>query len=117
MPGTADVPIGGNDSLFLITCDPIGSTANRIIIEGTLEKQNPINNEIIKENPQESNAIIITAIFFIVGCIFSYFYPKDNRIYILAVILIISALLFYSCINPIPSEIIYEKIIFLNGGL
>lgn len=117
VPGTADVPIGGNDSLFLITCDPIGSTANRIIIEGTLEKQNPINNEIIKENPQESNATIITAIFFIVGFIFSYFYPKDNKIYILAVILIISALLFYFCINPIPSEIIYEKIIFLNGGL
>ena len=43
-----------------------------------------------------------------------YFYPKDNRIYILAAVLIISAVLFYCCINPIPSEIIYDKIIFLN---
>ena len=116
VPGTADVPIGGNESLFLITCDPIGSTENRIIIEGELEKQGPINDKIIKENPQAFNAIIISAIFFIIGTIFSYFYPKDNRIYIFAVVLIISTLLFYFCINPIPSEIFYEKIIFLNGG-
>ncbi len=117
VPGTADVPTGDNESLFLITCDPIGSTANRIIVEGDLVNQSPINDKIIKENPQESNAIIIAAAFLIIGCIFSYFYPKDNRIYVLAVILIVSALLFYFCINPIPSEIIYEKIIFLNGGL
>ena len=30
---------------------------------------------------------------------------------------IISAILFYCCINPMPSEIIYDKINFLNGGL
>ena len=117
VPGTADAPTGDNESLFLITCDPIGSTANRIIVEGELVNQSPINDKIIKENPQESNAFIIAAVFLIVGGIFSYFYPKDNRIYILAVVLIISALLFYFCISPIPSEIIYEKIIFLNGGL
>lgn len=102
---------------YLITCDPIGSTENRLIIEGKFENQSPINDELIKNNPQESNALIISAIFLIVGLIFSYFYPKDNRIYILATILIISALLFYFCINPIPSKLIYEKIIFLNGGL
>ena len=117
VPGTADAPTGDNESLFLITCDPIGSTANRIIVEGELVNQSPINDKIIKENPQESNAFIIAAVFLIVGGIFSYFYPKDNRIYILAVVLIISALLFYFCISPIPSEIIYEKVIFLNGGL
>ncbi len=117
VPGTSDVPTGKNESIFLITCDPIGSTENRIIVEGNLENQGKINNEIIKENPQESNAIIIATAFFIIGMIFSYFYPKENRIYIFAVVLIISSLLFYFCINPIPSEIIYEKIIFLNGGI
>lgn len=103
--------------LILITCDPIGSTANRLIVEGELNEKNPINNAIIKDNPQESNAIIISAIFLVIGLIFSFFYPKDNRLYILATILIISAILFYCCINPIPSGLIYDKIIFLNGGL
>lgn len=103
--------------LILITCDPIGSTANRLIVEGELNEKNPVNNAIIKDNPQESNAIIISAIFLVIGLIFSFFYPKDNRLYILATILIISAILFYCCINPIPSGLIYDKIIFLNGGL
>ncbi len=117
VPATYQANFDGANSIYLITCDPIGSTANRLIITGELNEKNAINNEIIKDNPQESNAIIISAIFLVVGLIFSYFYPKDNRIYIFAIVLIISAILFYCCINPIPSEVIYDKIIFLNGGL
>lgn len=107
----------GGNRLYLITCDPIGSTENRLIIEGELAAENPINTTIIENNPQESNALIITAIFLVVGLVFSFFYPKNNRIYILAVVLIISAILLYCCINPIPSELIYDKIIWLNGGI
>ena len=107
----------GGNSAYLITCDPIGSTENRLIIHGELSETNPINDTILKNNPQESNALIITAIFLIIGLVFSFFYPKDNRIYILATILIVSAILFYCCINPIPSGMIYDKIIFLNGGI
>ena len=115
----ADYQINANDEneTYLITCDPIGSTENRLIIQGELIEKGPINTQILKNNPQESNAIIISAIFLAIGLVFSFFYPKDNRIYILATILIISAILFYCCINPMPSEIIYDKIIFLNGGL
>ena len=104
-------------TVYLITCDPIGSTENRLIIEGELSEKNPINDKIIKDNPQESYAYIISTTFLAIGLIFSFFYPKDNRMYILAIVLIISAILFYCCINPIPSEFIYDKIIFLNGGL
>lgn len=111
-----DTQKGGN-SVYLITCDPIGSTENRLIIQGEKTDTQPIDNEIITSNPQESNAMIISAIFLVIGLVFSFFYPKDNRIYILAAVLIISAILFYCCINPIPSGMIYDKIIFLNGGL
>lgn len=107
----------GGNSIYLITCDPIGSTANRLIIQGELKDTQPVNTTILKNNPQESNALIISAIFLIVGLVFSLIYSKEQRIYILAVVLIISAILFYCCINPIPSELIYDKIIFLNGGL
>ena len=109
--------VEGGNSIYLITCDPIGSTANRLIIQGELKDKNPVNTTIIKNNPQESNALIISAIFLVAGVLFSLIYSKEQRIYILAVVLIISAILFYCCINPIPSELIYDKIIFLNGGL
>ena len=117
VPASYELNAVGEDNVYLITCDPIGSTENRLIIQGELIDKSPVNTEIIKDNPQESNALIISAVFLVIGLIFSYFYPKDNRIYILATVLIISAILFYCCINPIPSEVIYDKIIFLNGGL
>lgn len=117
VPDTYPAKFAGADSLYLITCDPIGSTANRIIVQGEIKNQSAINNEIIKDNPQESFAWIISAAFLVLGLAVSFLFPKDNRIYIIATVLIVSAVLFYFCINPIPSEIIYEKIIFLNGGL
>ncbi len=117
VPATYELNAVGENNTYLITCDPIGSTENRLIVQGELIEQNPLNTTILKNNPQESNALIITVIFLVIGLIFSLIYPKDNRIYILATVLIISAILFYFCINPIPSEIIYDKIIFLNGGL
>ncbi len=117
VPASYELQAEGQDHVYLITCDPIGSTENRMIIQGELIDKNPVNTKIIKNNPQESNALIISALFLIIGSIFSFFYPKENRIYIFAAVLIISAVLFYCCINPIPSELIYDKIIFLNGGL
>jgi LPXTG-site transpeptidase (sortase) family protein len=117
VPATYDFYPEGENSTYLITCDPIGSTENRIIVQGELASKGPVNVQVMEDNPQESNALIISAIFLVVGLIFSFFYPKDNRIYILATVLIISAVLFYCCINPIPSEMIYDKIIFLNGGM
>ena len=86
-------------------------------MQGEIKNQSAINNEIIKDNPQESFALIISAAFLILGLGASFLFPKDDRIYIIATVLIVSAVLFYFCINPIPSELIYDKINFLNGGL
>ena len=116
VPADYELEFSDKNNVYLITCDPIGSTENRIIVQGELTGKTPINNQVIKSNPQESNALIISAAFLVIGAIFSMIYPKDNRIYILATVLIISAVLFYCCISPIPSEMIYDKIIFLNGG-
>ena len=117
VPATYQLNGLNENTAYLITCDPIGSTENRLIVQGEVSQINELNNEAMESNPQASNAWIISAIFLVIGLIFSFFYPKENRVYILATVLIISAILFYCCINPIPSEIIYDKINFLNGGL
>ena len=117
VPATYDFYPEGENAAYLITCDPIGSTENRMIVQGELVGKGPVNVQVMQDNPQESNALLISAIFLVVGLIFSFFYPKDNRIYILATVLIISAVLFFCCISPMPSEWIYDKIIFLNGGM
>ena len=103
--------------IFLITCDPIGSTENRLIIEGEMTGVSAINEQIIENNPHESYAFIITGLFFIFGLVIALIYPKETRPYILAFVLIITAILLYFCFNPISSQLIYDKIIFLNGGI
>ena len=105
------------NKVLLITCDPIGSTENRLIIEGQRGNVSGIDEKIIHDNPQESNAWIISGAFLIVGLIISFVYPKESRPYILATVLIISIILFYFCFNPISSQLIYDKINFLNGGI
>lgn len=116
VPETHEFTAVGNDTVYLITCDPIGSTENRIIVEGNLTAKNPINTTVLEKNPNEHNALIISVAFLVFGLILSYFYPKDDRIYILITVIIISAVLFYFWANPMPSEMIYEKLLFFNGG-
>lgn len=103
------------NKLYLVTCDPIGSTANRLIIEGEKTSIGPIPEGILTDNPQQYYGLIIACAFLVLGLIFSYFYSKDNRIYLIGTVLIVSAIIFYFYLFPIPSEIIYSKINFLNG--
>lgn len=105
------------DHVLLITCDPIGSTENRLIIEGQQTNISGINEKVITSNPQESYAFIIAGLFLIIGLGISFIFPKETRPYILGAVLIVSAILIYFCFNPISSQIIYDKIIFLNGGI
>lgn len=105
------------DHVFLITCDPIGSTANRLILEGELVNVAGINENAVQNNPQESYAFLLTGLFLIIGLVITFIYPKDMRPYILAAVLIITAMLVYFCFNPISSQFIYDNIIFLNGGI
>lgn len=110
-----DAAEGGNN-LYLITCDPIGSTENRLIIKGEMTSTGQINDEILTQNPQAAYAFYITVGFLIVGLVFSFIVPQDNRIYVIAVVLIVTAILAICCFVPMPSEWIYDKINFLNGG-
>ena len=105
------------DHVFLITCDPIGSTANRLIIGGELVNVNSINENQIQNNPQESYAFLLTGLFLIIGLVITLIYPREMRPYILATVIIITAMLVYFCFNPISSQFIYDNIILLNGGI
>lgn len=42
----------GGNKLYLITCDPIGSTENRLIIQGEMTAKNEINSDVLNSNPQ-----------------------------------------------------------------
>ena len=116
VPANTQLEISNNTAkIDLITCHPIGSTSQRLIVTADLINTTDLNNTIIHENPQKNNAIIITTIFLIAGLIFTYFYPKEERKIILITILIITAILIYLNLFPIDSQYLADKLGWLNA--
>lgn len=104
-----------NQDLYLITCHPIGSTAQRLIVIADLNSTSPINETVLEQNPQEHWAWFITAGFLIFGLIVSYFYSGIDRKIILAVVIAITIVLAYFCIFPVSSQIWADKVGWLNS--
>jgi sortase A len=101
--------------IYLITCNPIGSTSQRLIVTGDLTSVGGINHTILKENPEKDYGLLICGIFLILGLIFTFFYPKEERLIILIIILILSAILFYYNFFPISSQVMANKLGWLNS--
>lgn len=104
-----------NQDLFLITCHPIGSTAERLVVTADLNSTSYLNETAIEQNPQEHWAWFITLGFLIFGLLVSYLSPKDERIVILAVVIVITIVLAYFCIFPVSSQIWADKLGWLNS--
>ncbi len=119
VPASYLLPVeNSTQRLYLITCDPPGFTTNRLIFEADMSSVDQLNKEILKENPQEHYALYISIGFLVIGLLLAYFYPiKEDRLFILIAVLLISAVLFYAYIFPFSPDIIGSKIEWLNGGI
>ena len=104
-----------NQQLFLITCHPIGSSAERLIVTADLNSTSLLNETAIQENPHADWAWYITLGFLALGLIVSYFTPADERKIILAVVIAITIVLIYFCIFPVSSQIWADQLGWLNS--
>lgn len=104
-----------NQELFLVTCHPIGSSAQRLVVIADLDSVSSLNETALKQNPQEHWAWLITAGFLIFGLIISYFTPAEERKIILVVVIAITIVLVYFCIFPVSSQIWADKLGWLNS--
>lgn len=104
-----------NQELYLVTCHPIGSSAQRLVVNADLDSISPINETVLEQNPQAHWAWLITAGFLILGLIVSYFTPAEERKIILAVVIAITIILAYFCIFPISSQVWADQLGWLNS--
>ena len=104
-----------NQNLYLVTCHPIGSSAERLIVCAQLNSTSLINETALGQNPQASWAWFISLGFLIFGLIISFLSPKEDRKIILAVVVIITIILVYFCIFPVSSQIWADQLGWLNG--
>lgn len=101
--------------LFLITCNPIGSTSQRLIVTADYNSTSPVNQTVIEENPQAHWAWYFTLGFLALGLIITYFTPKNERITILIAVIAITLVLVYYCIFPVSSQVWADKVGWLNA--
>ena len=104
-----------NQDLYLVTCHPIGSSAQRLVVTAELDSISPINETVLEQNPQAHWAWLITAGFLILGLIVAYFTPAEERKIILAVVIIITIILAYFCIFPISSQVWADQLGWINS--
>lgn len=104
-----------SQDLYLVTCHPIGSSAQRLVVTAELDSISPINETVLEQNPQAHWAWLITAGFLILGLIVTYFTPAEERKIILAVVIAITIVLAYFCIFPISSQVWADQLEWLNS--
>ena len=104
-----------NQDLYLVTCHPIGSSAQRLVVTAELDSISPINETVLEQNPQAHWAWLITAGFLILGLIVAYLTPAEERKIILAVVIAITIVLAYFCIFPMSSQVWADQLGWLNS--
>ncbi|ADZ10637.1 sortase family protein [Methanobacterium lacus] len=105
------------NKLFLITCYPLGSDAQRLIIEANQVSIYPINNSQ-PHSTEPPYGIFIVVGFFVGGMILSFLYPiKDDQYIIFLVVVAITAFLVLAYLFPIPPDAIESQLSWFNNLL
>ncbi|MEN6329079.1 MAG: class E sortase [Methanobacteriaceae archaeon] len=119
VPASYRLSVEQGDVLFLITCYPLGSTKQRLLIKAQQEQiypyQAPGNTS---DNSQKYYAVALIAGFFIAGMILSFFYPVKEERYILVIATVaMTMFLVMGYLFPIPAIGIESEISNLSNYL
>ncbi|MDI9436160.1 MAG: class E sortase [Euryarchaeota archaeon] len=110
VPADYRLSIEQGNVLFLITCYPLGSTKERLIIKAEQGKTYPIKT-IRKTNSQKHYALIIIIAFMAVGTILSFFYPiKEERAIVFLATLALTFFLVLGYFFPTPPDTLESNI-------
>jgi LPXTG-site transpeptidase (sortase) family protein len=106
------------NNLFLITCYPLGSDAQRLIIEAKYDNITPIQNSQNKPNPQSPYALLIILSLFGGGMLLGNFYPvKEDKMFIFIATIVLTVLLIYAYFFPVPTDGIESFLSNINNFL
>lgn len=102
--------------LFLITCYPLGSDAQRLVIQSKFDNITPIQTKQTITNPQAPWGMLIISILFSGGLILGRFYPvPEDRIFIFIATIALTLLLVFAYFFPVPTDGLESMLSQLNG--
>ncbi len=118
VPASYRLSIEQGNVLFLITCYPLGSTKERLMIQAKQVKIYPIQKTEKKPSSDLPYALIIILGFFAGGSIMSYLYPlKEERYIIFLATIAITIFLILAYLFPIPPDAIESQLSWTNDLL
>jgi LPXTG-site transpeptidase (sortase) family protein len=110
------IPLYQGNTLFLITCYPISSDTQRMIIGSKYDNTTPLQSTQSKPNSQSSDAFLIIAGLFGGGMLLSKFYPvKQDKILIVIATIALTVLLIYAYFFPVPTDGIESLLTNINN--
>lgn len=118
VPASYQLSIDQGNQLFLITCYPLGSTKERLMIQAKQVAVYPINRTRNNPSYDPPYAIIILLGFFVGGTVLSFLYPvKEEQYIIFLATIVITAFLIVAYMYPIPPDAIESKLSWANDLL
>ncbi|NYB51043.1 MAG: class E sortase [Methanobacteriaceae archaeon] len=110
VPADYRLSVEQGNVLFLITCYPLGSTKERLIIKAKQGNIQPIKT-VRMANPQQYYAIIIIVAFMAAGTVLSYLYPvKEDRAIVFLVTVALTFFLVLGYFFPTPPSTLESNI-------
>lgn len=104
------------NNLFLITCYPLGSDAQRLIIRAKFDNITPIQTSQNVPNPQSPMALLLIGTLFSGGLILTRLYPvREDRILILIATVALTLLLVFAYFFPVPTDGLESMLSQVNG--
>jgi len=118
VPASYRISVEQGKTLFLITCYPLGSTKERLIIQADQTRIYPFNhaNNKSSSNTPVPYSLLFISLFLGLGLILTYFYPvKEDKIIVLIATIALTIFLIYAYLFPIPPNNITSKISNINS--
>jgi LPXTG-site transpeptidase (sortase) family protein len=119
VPASYRLSVVQGKTLFLITCYPLGSTKERLIIQANQTHIYPFNysdDTNTTSNTQIPYSILFISLFLGSGLILTYLYPvNDDKIILFITIVALTMFLIYAYLFPIPPNNITSQISNINS--
>ncbi len=116
VPASYRLSIEQGNVLFLITCYPLGSDKERLMIEAKQLKIYPVQNDIKDPTDDQPYAVAIILGFFALGSLLSYLYPvKEDRYIVFIVSIAITIFLILGYFLPSLSDFIQAQLSWINN--
>lgn len=118
VPASYRLSVEQGKKLFLITCYPLGSSKERLIIQADQSNIYPFNYNAASSAPQNEKlySILFILSFLGFGLFLTYFYPvKSDKIILFTATIALTVFLIYAFIFPIPPNNITEQLSNINN--